>query len=149
MSLAARPLNRDHRTFVLTGDGEIHEGQVSEAVMAASHYRLGNLVAVVDANGSCGDGPTSSVMNIEPLPERFAAFGWRTVEINGHDVGEVMGAFDSLPDPGSERPTCVVARTLKGKGVSLMEANPRDWHLGILGREDYERATAEIHAGAT
>jgi len=149
MSLAARLLGRDHRTFVLTGDGEIHEGQLWEAVMSASHYRLGNLVAVVDANGSCGDGPTSQVMNIEPLPERFAAFGWRTVEIDGHDVGQVMDAFDSLPDPGSDQPTCVVARTLKGKGVSFMEANPRDWHLGILGPEDYERARAEIMEVAT
>jgi transketolase len=144
MSLAARVLNRDHRTFVLTGDGEIHEGQLWEAVMAASHYRLGNLVAVVDANGSCGDGPTSAVMNIEPLAGRFAAFGWHTIEIDGHDVGAVTDAFDSLPDPGSDQPTCVVARTLKGKGVSFMEASPRDWHLGILGPEDYERAKAEI-----
>src|SRR5215213_7320323 len=126
------------------GDGEIHEGQLWEAAMAASHYRLGNLVAVVDANGSCGDGPTSTVMNIEPLAKRFAAFGWRTVEIDGHDVAAVTDAFDSLPVAGSDQPTCVVARTLKGKGVSFMEAKPRDWHLGILGPEDYERAKAEI-----
>ena len=149
MALAARRLGRDHRTFVLLGDGELHEGQVWEAAMAASHYQLGNLIAVVDANGSCGDGPTSSVMNIEPIGDRFAAFGWSTTEIDGHDVGAVMGAFDALPPPESDRPVCVVARTLKGKGVSFMEAAPRDWHLGFLGPVDYERALDEIKQGAS
>jgi len=131
------------------GDGELHEGQVWEAAMAGSHYQLGNLIAVVDANGSCGDGPTSSVMNIEPIADRFTAFGWSAVEIDGHDVGAVMRAFDALPPPDSDRPVCVVARTLKGKGVSFMEAAPRDWHLCFLGPADYERASDEIKKGAS
>jgi transketolase len=146
MCLAARQRRQDYRVFVLTGDGEMHEGQVWEAAMAGSHYRLGNLVAVVDANGSSGDGPTSEVMNIEPLAERFEAFGWNAVEIDGHDVEAIMCAFDALPDPATDRPTCVIARTQKGKGVSFMEENPRDWHLAHLGPDDRVRAAAEIEA---
>ncbi len=146
MGLAARLNRRDYRVFVLTGDGEMHEGQVWEAAMAASHYKLGNLIAIIDANGSSGDGPTSEVMNIEPLAARFEAFGWHAVEIDGNDVGEVVAAFDALPAPESDKPTCVVARTLKGKGISFMEASPREWHLGYLGPEDRQRAAHEIEA---
>lgn len=146
MALAARLRGSDYRTVVLTGDGELHEGQVWEAAMAASHYGLGSLVAIVDANGSCADGPTSSVMNIEPIADRFRAFGWNAIEIDGHDVGAVMVALDGLPDPGSRTPTCIVARTLKGKGVSFMESNPRDWHLGFLGPQDRDQAEREIRS---
>src|ERR1700683_4222346 len=86
MALGARLTGRDYRTFVLTGDGELQEGQVWEAAMAASHYKLGNLVAIVDANGFSGSGPTSAAMNIEPLAARFSAFGWLVREIDGNDV---------------------------------------------------------------
>jgi transketolase len=144
MALGARLRHSDHRTYVLLGDGELHEGQVWEAAMAASHYKLGSLVALVDANGSCGDGETSAVMNIEPVAGRFAAFGWRTVELDGHDTGALTSALDALPDPGESVPTCIVARTQKGKGVSFMEQAPRDWHLGYLGPKDHRRAAAEI-----
>jgi transketolase len=144
MGLAARLRGQDYRVFVLTGDGEVHEGQVWEAAMAGSHYKLGNLVAIVDANGSCGDGPTSEVMNIEPLAARFEAFGWRALEIDGHDVAAIVAAFDALPPPESGVPSCIVARTLKGKGISFMEAAPRDWHLGYLGPEERLRAAREI-----
>ncbi|MFI5013959.1 MAG: transketolase [Hyphomicrobiales bacterium] len=144
MSLAARVRRQDYRCFVLLGDGEIHEGQVWEAAMAASHYGLGNLVAIIDANGSSGDGPTSKVMNIEPLAGRFQAFGWRAVEIDGHDVDAIVGALDALPKPESQMPTCVIARTLKGKGVSFMEAAPRDWHLGHVPEDLLALARREI-----
>lgn len=141
MCLASRFRNASDRTFVLLGDGELHEGQLWEAVMSASHYRLGNLVAIVDANGSSADGPTSEVMNIEPIAGRFESFGWRAAEIDGHDVAEIVTAFGELPDPSSSLPTVIVARTLKGKGVSFMEASPREWHLGFMSPND--RATAE------
>ena len=144
MALAGRLQGRDYRTFVLLGDGELHEGQVWEAAMAAPHFKLGNLVAIVDANGSCASGETSSVMNIEPIARRFEAFGWRGVEIDGHDIPESMEAVEALPEPHQERPTCIVTRTLKGKGVSFMEAAPRKWHVGFLGTEDRARAIAEI-----
>jgi len=144
MAIAARLQQRDYRTYVLLGDGELHEGQVWEAAMAASHFKLGNLVAIVDANGSCASGETSSIMNIEPLADRFEAFGWRTVEIDGHDIPSLLGALDGLPEPDDERPTCLVARTLKGKGVSFMESAPRKWHVGFMGTRDREQAISEI-----
>lgn len=144
MALAGRLRGSDHRTFVLTGDGEINEGQVWEAAMAASHYRLGNLVAIVDANGLIGSGPTDELMSIEPLAQRFEAFGWHVVELDGHDVDALVAAFDALPSPDSDRPVCVIARTVKGKGVALMEASPRAWHVGCLTPAERDTAIAEI-----
>ncbi len=132
MALAGRLQQRDYRTFVVTGDGELQEGQVWEAIMSASHYKLGNLVAVVDANGFSGGGPTSDAMNIEPLGARFESFGWNVREIDGHDPETVLRTFDALPDPSTERPVCVIARTRKGKGVRMMEESPQAWHLGVL-----------------
>ncbi|WP_206065234.1 transketolase [Nocardioides sp. JQ2195] len=146
MAMAARLRGSDHRTFVLTGDGEINEGQVWEAAMAASHYQLGNLVAIVDANGFIGSGPTAELMSIEPLADRFAAFGWHVIELDGHDVETLVATFDDLPAPESGRPVCVVARTQKGKGVSLMEEAPRAWHVGCLTPEQRDEAIAEISA---
>lgn len=146
MCLASRYRKGDDRTFVLLGDGELHEGQLWEAVMSASHYKLGNLIAIVDANGSSADGPTSDVMNIEPIAGRFEAFGWRAVEIDGHDVSRIVEVLDELPDAKSDVPTVIVARTLKGKGVSFMEASPREWHLGFLGPDDRQRAENEIRS---
>lgn len=144
MSLAGRLRGSDYRTFVLTGDGELHEGQVWEAAMAASHHRLGNLVAIVDANGYCASGPTSSVMNIEPIGARFEAFGWLVREIDGNDVDALVETFDGLPTSDTHQPVCVVARTTKGKGVAAMEDAPRAWHIGCLADTDRERAVAEI-----
>ena len=114
--------------------------------MAASHYKLGNLLAVVDANGFSGSGPTSQAMNIEPLPDRFAAFGWLVHEIDGHDVGVLRRTFDSLPGAGSEQPVCIVARTRKGHGVEMMEKQPQAWHLGLLSPEQQADVVAEITA---
>ncbi|CAM2998555.1 transketolase [Prescottella defluvii] len=144
MAMAARLRGSDHRTFVLTGDGEIHEGQVWEAAMAASHYRLGNLVAIVDANGYIGSGPTSELMGIEPLAARFEAFGWHVVELDGHDVTALVETFAGLPSPSGDRPVCIVARTRKGKGLALMEEAPRTWHVGCLTPEQRDAAISEI-----
>ena len=144
MAIAGKKKKADYRVFVLLGDGEMHEGQIWEALMAASHHKVGNLVAIIDANGSCGDGPTTSVMDIEPLAERIGAFGWHCIEMDGHNPEAVLTAFGQLPDASGERPTCVIARTIKGKGVSFMETAPRDWHLGFLGPKDLERARQEI-----
>jgi transketolase len=146
MSLAARLRGSDHRTFVLTGDGELHEGQVWEAAMAATHHRLGNLVAIVDANGYCASGQTSSIMNIEPIGGRFAAFGWLVREIDGNDVDALVDVLDNLPAADSPQPVCIVARTTKGKGLAVMEEAPRAWHIGCLSRTEREQAVAEISA---
>jgi transketolase len=146
MALGARLTNRDYRTFVLTGDGELQEGQVWEAAMAASHYKLGNLVAIVDANGFSGAGPTSQAINIEPLGQRFEAFGWTVREINGNDIPTVRSTLDELPDPSSEAPIVIIARTRKGHGVEFMEKQPQAWHLGLLNAEQYADVVAEITA---
>jgi transketolase len=146
MALAGRLSGRDYRVFVLTGDGELQEGQVWEAAMAGSHYRLGGLVAIVDANGFSGSGPTSAAMNIEPLADRFAAFGWLTREIDGHDPRALLDTFDALPDAGSDQPVCVIARTRKGRGANLFEQAPQSWHLGLLSAEQQAEVVAEITA---
>lgn len=146
MSLAGRLRGLSYRTFVLTGDGELQEGQVWEAVMSASHYHLGKLIMVVDANGFSGAGPTSAAMNIEPLADRLTAFGWHAVEVDGHDVEALTAVFDALPARGGDKPVCVIARTRKGKGVRMMEESPGSWHLGLLGEDDRDRARAEIEA---
>ena len=146
MALGARLTGRDYRTFVLTGDGELQEGQVWEAAMAASHYKLGNLVAIVDANGFSGAGPTSQAINIEPLGKRFEAFGWTVREIDGNDIPTVRSTLDELPDPSSEEPIVIIARTRKGHGVEFMEKQPQAWHLGLLNAEQYADVVAEISA---
>jgi len=146
MGLSARLSGRDYRTFVLTGDGELQEGQVWEAAMAASHYDLGNLVAIVDANGFSGSGPTSGAMNIEPLADRFAAFGWLASEVDGHDTAALLTAVDGLPDPGGRQPVCLIARTRKGRGATLTENSPQTWHLGLLTPQQQTEVTAEISA---
>jgi transketolase len=144
MALGARLTGRDYRTFVLTGDGELQEGQVWEAAMAASHYKLGNLIAIVDANGFSGAGPTSQAINIEPLGQRFEAFGWTVREIDGNDIPAVRSTLDELPDPSSEAPVVIIARTRKGHGVEFMEKQPQAWHLGLLDAEQYADVVSEI-----
>jgi transketolase len=148
MALAARLGKRAYRTYVLLGDGELHEGQIWEAAASASHFRLSHLVAVVDANGWCLDGPTDEIMAIEPIADRFAAFGWRTEEVDGHDVAALRAVFAALLDAADDRPACVIARTVKGKGVSFMEHHP-GWHLGYLAEGDKAAALAEIDARTT
>jgi transketolase len=146
MALGARLTGLSYRTFVLTGDGELQEGQVWEAAMAASHYKLGNLVAIVDANGFSGAGPTSQAINIEPLGKRFESFGWTVREIDGNDIPTVRSTLDELPDPSGEEPIVIIARTRKGHGVEFMEKQPQAWHLGLLNAEQYADVVAEITA---
>lgn len=146
IALASRLRGSDALTYVMLGDGELHEGQVWEAAMAASHHRVRNLIAIVDANGWCLDGRANEVMGIEPIAGRFEAFGWRTVEIDGHDVSAVTRALDDLGDIAGgamTQPTCIVARTQKGRGVSFMEGEA-GWHLGFLGEHDRQIAIDEI-----
>ncbi len=143
MALAERHAGRDTRTWVMIGDGELHEGQVWEAAMSAAHFELGNLVAIVDLNGWTLDGRTEQVMGIEPVAEKLRSFGWATDEFDGHDVDAVMAAFDAVPDTAAKRPTALLARTSKGHGVSFMDESPA-WHLGYLGPRDRERAVAEV-----
>lgn len=147
MALAARVQGRSFRTYVMVGDGELAEGQVWEAVMAASHFSLGSLVCIVDRNQLCIDGFTEDVMSIEPLGDRFASFGWSVQRIDGHDVAAVAGAFDALADHPLGPPQVVIADTVKGKGVARMELDV-DWHVGNLNEADYDAVEDELRAGA-
>jgi transketolase len=136
MALGARFTGRNFHTWVLLGDGEQMEGQIWEAAAAAGHYKTSRLIAVVDRNGYSLDGKVDDIITIEPLRDRWEAFGWDVVEIDGHDVEEVVSTFRNLRDDVErERPAVVIAHTVKGKGVGFME---RDfgWHLGWLAAED-------------
>jgi transketolase len=138
-ALAARMQGSQRRAFVLVSDAELNEGSLWEAAMFAAHHRLGGLVAVVDANGQQALGHTRDVLDLEPIGERFAAFGWDAVEVDGHDVDALTGALDR---PGG-RPRAVIARTTFGKGVSYMEGLVK-WHYWPMSDADYERALAEV-----
>ena len=143
MALGARLTGRAFRVFVLLGDGECNEGQVWEAAMAAAHHRLGGLTAIVDRNGYCLDGRVDDVMGIEPLADKWRAFGWDVEEVDGHDPAALLPALQ----PARERPTCVIAHTVKGKGVSFMEEHI-GWHLGYLAPPDEARVLAELQGTA-
>jgi transketolase len=121
------------------------EGQVWEAAMAASHYRLDNLVAIVDRNQLCADGPTEDVLAVEPIDGRFAAFGWETRHVDGHSLAALVDLFDHLPRAGG-RPQLIVAETIKGRGVKRMERSAL-WHMGSLVGDDYHSVIAELQQG--
>jgi transketolase len=144
MALAARVDGRDYRVWCMTGDGELAEGQIWEAAMMASQYRLGNLVWLVDKNQMGLDGYTEDVMNIDPLDEKMRAFGFEVQSIDGHDFDAVVPAFDGLPETSGERPQAIIAHTVKGKGIGYMELNPA-FHVGgpTLG-DAYEEAVREV-----
>jgi transketolase len=146
MALGGRVQGREFRVYVMVGDGELAEGQIWEAIMAASHFRLGSLVCIVDRNQLCIDGPTEQVMAVEPLDARFAAFGWQIQRIDGHDLAAITGAFDRLGPAGTGAPQVIIADTIKGKGVARMELD-LNWHVGNLGPDDYEAVRAELLAG--
>ncbi|MEZ3161157.1 transketolase [Microbacterium sp. BWT-B31] len=144
MALAGRMAGRDFSVFVMVGDGEMQEGQVWEAALSAAHHRLDRLVAIVDRNGFQLDGGVDEVIGIEPLADKWRAFGWRVEGIDGHDViavRDVLTAAKRREPDGI--PTCVIAHTSKGKGVSYMEREP-GWHLGYLEPNDAKRAIDEI-----
>jgi transketolase len=144
MAKAARLRGYDEtRIWVLLGDQELNEGQVWEAAGSASHFGLGNLVAIVDANQMGLDGMTEETMSVEPIGGRFEAFGWDVVEIDGHDPEAILAAAAELPPATSDKPLCIIARTVKGKGVSHMELS-RTWHIGYLSPDDSAAAVKEI-----
>jgi transketolase len=145
MALAGKHDAADYRVFVLLGDGECQEGSVWEAAMAAGHYRLDNLVAIVDRNGFQEDGPTEQVMRLEPFAEKWRSFGWQVAELDGHDLAQLSDALHAVPlEPGM--PTCLIARTIKGHGLSFT-ANTHLWHYGKLTPAQYAQARAELDSG--
>lgn len=146
MALAGRVTRRDYRTYCMLGDGELNEGQIWEAAMAAGHYKLQGLVAIVDRNQLSIDGPTEKVMSVEPIDDRFRAFGWDVHRIDGHDLPTIMETLSALKPAGEGKPQMIVADTIKGRGVKYMELS-LDWHVGNLVGQDYDDAWAEIEAG--
>ncbi|WP_347489199.1 transketolase [Desulfoscipio sp. XC116] len=142
MALAGKLDGKDYRVFVLLGDGEIEEGQIWEAAMAAAHYKLDNITAFLDCNGLQIDGPTGEVMSPEPLADKWRAFGWDVQEIDGHDMEQILAAVARARDTG-EKPGIIIARTVKGKGVSFME-NEVGWHGAAPKPEQVEKALAEL-----
>jgi transketolase len=142
MALGARIQKKAFHTFVMIGDGELHEGSNWEAAMAAAHYKLSNLTAIIDFNKICQSGRVDEVITIDPLAEKWRAFGWEVREIDGHNMADVMETLDALPlDP--ERPTAIIAHTVKGKGVTFAE-NTYLWHSNSVNDEIYARALAEL-----
>jgi transketolase len=139
MALAAQIDNSSHRIFVLTGDGELQEGSIWEAAMFASSRNLKNLTLIVDRNMFQTWGKVDDVVSLEPLAERFRSFGWDVDEIDGHDMEKLTEALGKNGD----NPHVVIARTIKGKGVSFMEGTG-DWHNGVLTEEQYKTAIQEV-----
>lgn len=144
VSLAAKRDGLARRSFVLLGDGELQEGSVWEAAMTAAHFQLDNLVAVVDRNGLQITGSTEERLRLEPLADRWRSFGWGVVEVDGHDLAGLLEAFDRLPTE-SGRPSVLIARTVKGKGVRFLENNKK-CHCLTLTPKLYKRAMAQLRA---
>ncbi len=144
MALAAKLDKKDYRVYTILGDGEIQEGQVWEAAMFAAHYKLDNLVAFVDHNGLQIDGPITEVMSPEPISNKFEAFGWHVIDIDAHDVEAIKNALDEAKTVKG-KPTAIVAKSTKGKGVSFMENNV-SWHGAAPNAEQYAVAEAELNA---
>lgn len=141
IALAGQLDKKDYRTYTLMGDGELAEGSVWEAAMAASNYKLENLTGIIDHNGLQITGKTVDVMNSEPLKEKWEAFGWYVIQVDGNNIQELMNAFDSRENGNS--PKMIIADTVKGKGVSFAE-NQSGWHHKVPTDEEYQQAMKEF-----
>lgn len=142
MALAGKYYGRNYTVYCICGDGELQEGQIWEAAMTAAHYQLDNLILFVDHNGLQIDGEVKAVMNIEPLREKFHAFGWNALEADGHDVSAIQCAI-AQAKAVKGLPTVIICDTIKGKGVSFME-NQAGWHGAAPNDEQYEQAVKEL-----
>ena len=142
MALNAKIFDENYRTYVVLGDGEIQEGQIWEAAMTAAHYKLDNLCAFLDSNNLQIDGNVSEIMGVEPLDKKWEAFGWNVIKIDGHNFEEILSALDKAKEC-KDKPTMILAKTVKGKGVSFME-NVCGFHGVAPTLEELERALAEL-----
>jgi transketolase len=143
MALGARIQNKPFHTFVMVGDGELHEGSNWEAAMSAAHYGLANLTAIIDFNKICQSGRVDEIVCVDPLAAKWRAFGWEVREIDGHDMAQVVDALDSVPLT-QDRPTALIAHTVKGKGVDFAE-NTYLWHSNSVNDEILARALAQLN----
>ena len=147
MALSAQLSNKSYNVFTILGDGEIQEGQVWEAAMFAAQKKLGNLIAVVDNNNLQIDGKIDEIVSPYPIKEKFEAFGWHVIEINGHCFNEIEAAFNEALKV-TDKPVCIVSKSVKGKGVSFME-DKCEWHGSAPNKEQYDIAMAELSAKLT
>lgn len=138
-----KALKQNNRVYVLMGDGEQQEGSIWEAAMCAPHFKLDNLCAIVDCNGLQIDGEVENILNINPISDKYKAFGWNVIEIDGHNLVEVDKAYNKAKQY-KDKPTVIIAKTVKGKGVSFME-NVADWHGKAPNAEQLEKALKEIN----
>ncbi len=144
MALHAKLRGKKHRVVIMMSDGELEEGQIWEAAMSAGHYKLGNVLAVVDANGFQVDGSVEDVMNIEPLPDKFRAFGWEVKEIDGHNMLEIFNALEVFSEP-HQKPAVIIGRTVRGKGIPFMESN-KAFHYTRMDKKQAEKAEEALSA---
>lgn len=144
MALSAKMDSKNYKTYVLMGDGEQAEGSIYEAAMAAHKYKLDNLVAIIDRNGLQISGSTENVMPLDSIKERWSAFGWDVIEMDGDDMDCILDTFNKI-NYSNNKPHLIISRTTKGKGVSYMENIPK-WHHGVPSAEEYEKAVSEITA---
>ena len=142
MAMAAKLDNAPWNVYALLGDGEVQEGIIWEAAMSAAHYKLDNMIAFLDYNGLQIDGDVESVMNINPIEDKFKTFGWNVITIDGHDFDQIFAALDMAKDT-VDKPTMIIAKTIKGKGVSFME-NQASWHGSAPSEEQLQQALSEL-----
>ena len=142
MAIVGKMNNKDYRVYCVLGDGEIEEGQIWEAAMSSSHYKLDNLCVIVDNNNLQIDGTIEEVMSSYPIDEKFSSFGFEVIKIDGHDIEEIIKAFEVAKNVKG-KPTCIIAKTIKGKGISYME-NQVGWHGKAPNDEQYEQAIKEM-----
>lgn len=142
MAMAAKLDNAPWNVYALLGDGEVQEGIIWEAAMSAAHYKLDNMIAFLDYNGLQIDGDVESVMSINPIEDKFRTFGWNVITIDGHDFDQIFAALDMAKDT-VDKPTMIIAKTVKGKGVSFME-NQASWHGSAPNEEQLEQALSEL-----
>ena len=140
LALSFRERDKNNKVYVLMGDGELNEGCIWEAFMAAAHYNLDNLVAIIDRNHLSYDGDTEEVMKLDSISAKMQAFNWNVISCDGHDVGDLLRAFAEIK---SGKPNVIIADTIKGKGISFIE-NRREWHHSRITKEQYEIARQEI-----
>lgn len=146
MAIAGKLDQKEYRVYTIVGDGEIQEGQIWEAAMSSSHYQLDNLTLFVDHNGFQIDGSNDEVMTVNPIPDKFRAFGWNVIEIDGHDFNQIGAAID-MAKTVKGKPTAIVAETVKGKGVSFME-HQVGWHGKAPSLQQRDQAVEELERGA-
>tara|TARA_B100000963_G_scaffold91149_1_gene78458 strand:+ start:8279 stop:9112 length:834 start_codon:yes stop_codon:yes gene_type:complete len=140
IALSNRSKKINAKTYLLVGDGELHEGSIWESFMAASHFKLSNIIVIVDRNGLCMDGPIDDVMSLGDLKMKLESFGWNVNSCDGHDISSLLNAFSNSSDV---KPNIIIADTIKGKGIDFME-NKIEWHFSSLTQEQYDDAKSQI-----